>query len=315
MNLGNLNTLSQSAFSEWEAPVPAAPTAAGDPHMDVNLATYRATHNGQAGIMGAGYIALNSNALVTNNIVPWDHYRMQLPPGIPANRVKAVSNAIAALPLGTTPRNAAAAAQGAINALAAGAHDAALNPGVAAIPRSPAGTSANAYYASMKQIVRTVCEAQLDALTPQVNPPRSMSTLRWPNMYPDIWTDGTPGAMRTKPVGTAGFCRGNGQSFFATVGGNVDTFEHEMGHSVHLCHFSTGNVANSCWKHHDHGYAQCKMGYYNQAYTVPLPAGATGPAIAINTGARALFCAKCLLKMRGWNEEVLPCNWTHPDVF
>jgi hypothetical protein len=315
MNVANLNTLSDVAYTEWLVPVPAVPTTAGDPHVNVVLATYRATHNAQAGVFGAGYINLTGNGIITNDVVPWDHYRQQLPPGIPANRVNAVSNAIAALPLGTTPTAAAAAAQGAIAALAPGAPDPPLNVGVAAIPRPPAGTSANAYFANVKQTVRAVTNAQLDALTPQVAPPRSMSTLRWPNMYPDIWTNGTPGAAQTRPNGTAGFARGNGQSFFATVGGNVDTFEHEMGHTLHLCHFSTGSVGNSCWKHHDHGYPQCKMGYYNAAYNVPLPAGATGPAIAINTGGRALFCAKCLLKMRGWNEEILPCNWTHPDVF
>jgi hypothetical protein len=27
------------------------------------------------------------------------------------------------------------------------------------------------------------------------------------------------------------------------------------------------------------------------------------------------FCAKCGLKLRGWNDEVLPCAWLHPDLF
>lgn len=315
MNVARLNTLADHAFNEWEVPVPAAPVAPGEPHRDVNLATYRATHNGQAGTFGAGHVNLANNAAVTSEIVPWDHYRVRLPPGIPANRRNAVSNAIAGLAAGTAPSAAAAAAQAAITALAAGAADPALAGGAAAIPLPAAGTSSAAYHAWVKRIVRAAADAQLDALTPQVNPPRSMSTLRWPNMYHRIWHVGTPGAMNTQSIGTAGYCRGNGQSFFATVGGNPDTFEHEMGHSVHICHFSTGSTANSCWKHHDHGYPQCIMGYYNQAYAVPLPGGATGPAININTGARNLFCAKCLLKMRGWNEEVLPCNWTHPDVY
>jgi hypothetical protein len=26
-------------------------------------------------------------------------------------------------------------------------------------------------------------------------------------------------------------------------------------------------------------------------------------------------CAKCTLKLRGWNEEKLPCAWNHPDLF
>ncbi|AUX43476.1 uncharacterized protein SOCE26_049250 [Sorangium cellulosum] len=311
MNVANLNTLADHAFNEWVVP----PAVAGnDPHQDVALGTFRATHNGQAGVFGAGHVALASNADVRNEVVRWDHYRVLLPPGIPANRRQAVSNAIAALPAGTTPAAAMAAAQGAIAALAPLDPDPPLNVGVAAIPLSPVGTSAAAYHAWVMRTVRAVTHAQLDALTPQVNPPRVMSVLRWPNMFLDIWNNGA-GGMTTAAVTVAGFCRGNGQSYFSTAGGNPDTFEHEMGHSVHLCHFSTGSVGNSCWKHHDHGYHACKMGYYNQAYAVPMPGGATGPNININTGARSLFCAKCLLKMRGWNDEVLPCNWTHPDVF
>ena len=27
------------------------------------------------------------------------------------------------------------------------------------------------------------------------------------------------------------------------------------------------------------------------------------------------FCAKCLLKLCGWNEELLPVAWAHPDLF
>jgi hypothetical protein len=26
-------------------------------------------------------------------------------------------------------------------------------------------------------------------------------------------------------------------------------------------------------------------------------------------------CAKCILKLRGWNEEKLPCAWNHPDLY
>jgi hypothetical protein len=315
MRVTRLNTLARAAFNEWIVPVPAAPTVAGDPHVDVNLATYTTSHTNQAGVFATGNVLINSNADVTNEIVLWDHYRWRLPPNIPNNRVNAACNAIALLTPGTAPAVAAQRVQSALNALAAGAADPPLNGGATAIPQSPAGTSPNAYLADVLAIVWAAAEVHLNALTPQVNPPRSMSTVRWPNLYPNVWTDGTPGAMATQSIGIAGFCLKNGQSFFATVGGNPDTFEHEMGHAMHLCHNPTGNVGNSCWKHHDHGYHSCAMGYYNRTYTVPLPAGATGPAIVINTGARSLFCAKCLLKMRGWNEEVLPCNWTHPDVF
>src|SRR5205085_11570838 len=110
-----------------------------------------------------------------------------------------------------------------------------------------------------------------------------------------------------------GTCMGNRQAFFASVGGNADTFEHEMGHSLNLCHFITsGAGTGNCWKHHDHGYRHCKMGYNNKGpYTVP----GVAPAIALSTGSRDQFCAKCLLKVAGWKEDVLPCKWDHPEVF
>jgi hypothetical protein len=330
MNVATLNTVCQSAFNEWDVPVPAVPVAAGEPHQDVPLATYRATHNAQNGALAlAGFPNLATNADVTNEFVQYDYYRDTLPPGIPPNRVNAVSNAIAALPAGTLGPAAAAAAQAAITARnnainpvtgaafgPAGA-DVALAVGVVAIPISP--LSANNYKDAVEGTVESVAHAHLDAITPQVAAPRSMTTVRWPNYFSSIWFDGTPGAMQTGRPGTVGFCRGSGQSFFAAVGGNPDTFEHEMGHSLHLRHFVTRAASHSYWKHHDTGYAACKMGYNNAPgtgllYSVPLPVAAVGPAITLNTGARNLFCAKCLLKMRGWNEILLPCSWTHPDV-
>ncbi|MBM4441714.1 MAG: hypothetical protein FJ027_14970, partial [Candidatus Rokubacteria bacterium] len=51
------------------------------------------------------------------------------------------------------------------------------------------------------------------------------------------------------------------------------------------------------------------------SFTVPLPVGKVGGDIAIATNPRAWMCPKCLLKVRGWDEVKLPCNWDHPDVF
>jgi hypothetical protein len=329
MNVSTLNTVCRSAFNEWDVPVPLAPAAPGEPHQNLNLATYRATHNAQnAALALVGFPALASNAVITNEFVQYDAYRDFLPPGTPNNRVNVVSNAIALLPPGTPGQAAMAAARAAITARnnavnpvthaafgAAGA-DAPLAVGVAAIPISP--QTANAYNDTVKGTVRAAANAHLDALTPQTAPPRSMNTVRWPNYYATIWFNGA-GAMQAGTTGIVGFARGSGQSFFAALGGNADTFEHEMGHSLHLRHFVANGASGSFWKHHDTAYASCKMGYNNAPapgafFTVPLPVGAVGVPINLNTGARSLFCARCLLKMRGWNEIVLPCTWTHPDV-
>jgi hypothetical protein len=155
----------------------------------------------------------------------------------------------------------------------------------------------------------------MDLRIPQQANPRTQKMLRWPELFEDVWDDGTPGAMTTGGLTLAGYCRGSGQAFFFSVGGNADTFEHEMGHSVLLAHFAAASATNFCWKHHDHGTPSCLMGYHNGSFPVPLPAAAVGAPITINTGARGAPCSKCLLKLRGWNEEKLPCNWTHPDVF
>ncbi|MFO0762534.1 MAG: hypothetical protein U0359_39205 [Byssovorax sp.] len=337
MMVSTLNTMCEHAYVEWETPVPAAAPVANEPHQDVVLATYLGLHNGRNGALGlVGFPALAGAANVTNDLVQWDPYRDFLPPGIPANRVNVASNAVAGVAVGADGRTAALAVLAAINA-----HNNAINPvtgaawgparpdaalagGVAAIAVRP-GTVAS-YFNWVSNTVDKVAYAYLDGLTPRIGTGRTMQTLRWPNYHKIVWKNGNPAGMQIDSISTAGFCRGSGQSYFATDpnAGNPDTFEHEMGHSLHLVHFITGWATNSAWKHHDQGYPSCKMGYYNaprpvggvpQFYSPPLPAGGVGPAIQLNTGNRNLFCAKCLLKMRGWDELVLPCNWTHPDVF
>jgi hypothetical protein len=323
MDVGNLNGLLMPAFCEWHVPVPAVPKAPGEPHQEIGLPTYIATHNAQGAALGVrGFMPMATNADVNDFFVQWEHYREQLPPGMPANRVNAVSNAIHALPRGTSPTAALAAAQAAINAQDAvaggpGGPDAPLVG--AAIPVF--ALSAARYSQWVYATAKAAATNHLNALTPGVVPPVSMNVVRWTAYFWRFWSDGTSGAMLTARLAVAGFSAGDGQSFFAVAPGegNPDTFEHEMGHSAHLVHFITGNPANSGWKHHDHQYPGCKMGYNNQPpagfYSVPLPAVPKGPPINLNTGARGAFCAKCLLKMRGWQEELLPCNWTHPDVF
>ena len=64
------------------------------------------------------------------------------------------------------------------------------------------------------------------------------------------------------------------------------------------------------------------MGYgmagVNWTYDVPGTANKAGivPALQLRHNLdRTCLCAKCLLKLRGWNEETLPCSWDEPRVF
>jgi hypothetical protein len=302
-----------------------------DVHRGVNLIQYRDTHMAATPdtvdvslVFGDGLVPIDDPDKVTNAFVQWDYYRVLLPPvpdWIENERHNVMVNAIAALPRGSTGDQANAALGTALtdwnNEINTGTGlpygptraDAVL--GGSDIAPTAGAVTESEYKNWVKGVVRQVAHDHLDAQTPAQVPPRIMKTIRWPKYFDDIWTgSGTSG------VGTAGFCRGSAQSFFATVGGNPDTFEHEMGHSLFLCHFCTGSDTNTCWKHHDHGYPSCIMGYYDQpngtTYDVDTT---TNPAVQLNTGTRDRFCAKCLLKVRGWKEDVLPCNWSHPEIF
>src|SRR5262249_52829563 len=144
----------------------------------------------------------------------------------------------------------------------------------------------------------------------------------------------------------SGIYMGKGQSFFktATLG---QTFEHEMGHACFLAHFVGANFE---WKHHDLSSPNCLLSYsytkgiiqkdarydigpdntaiedggWHDVVPDPVPKckivsgpGVIGtPCIKYGPGiARDKPCAKCILKLRGWNDKVLPCAWNHPDLF
>jgi len=48
----------------------------------------------------------------------------------------------------------------------------------------------------------------------------------------------------------------------------------------------------------------------------PIDANPPGPPMLLpRMGEPAELCAKCILKARGWKEDVLPCAWRHPDLF
>jgi len=321
----------------------------GDLHNEVFLGpgagSYIDTHDGQGAALGvAGWITIGAPANVTNDLVQWDHYRWQLPPGVPGNRQNVASNTIALQAAGTASATIAGLVAGAL-AGHVGPGDAVLAGGATAIPNSPVGWNQTTYKNAVVNNVWAASAALLDALTPKDPQAKAMQALRWPEFYQPgrFWIHGS-GTIAG--LGIAGFASGDAQSFFLTSGGNPDTFEHEMGHSLNLAHFAatgfdlSGVTAmwaggNCAWKHHDHGHQSCLMSYWNgHTHFIerpPPPVGwpATvgvwgGPAhpvsgvatIPISSGAsRNTLCGKCLLKLRGWNEVVLPCNWAHPDLF
>lgn len=129
---------------------------------------------------------------------------------------------------------------------------------------------------------------------------------------------------------------------------NDNTFTHEMGHTMNLVHFRAGNFG---WKHHDVNWPQCIMSYdfcggviLREQIANPVAAGATQedgwpdvvPAGALDDyegcdaggadgGKQCIHfppipegnecCAKCLLKVRGWKDDLLPFAWGHADLF
>jgi hypothetical protein len=320
MNFIALNQQAERGFNEWIALKAGGTFAAPneEAHQNVNLNTYRSFFNAYPA--NQGFYNLADSAAVRDEFVPWDYYRMELPPGIPANRQGVASHFVNALAKGTDPIDVALAVDGGIASFDATYGVGAADPtatGSGPIAMIPLSTkSADEYHAWVKAVCMFLADSFMDQLIPQDLAPASMRVLRWPKLFWDsVWYDGTPAAPQAKSLGIAGYCRGNGQAFFFSVGGNPDTFEHEMGHSLHLAHFAAGTVTNFAWKQHDHAYANCLMGYNMGAYSVPLPAAAVGAAIPIATNPRLYLCPKCLMKIRGWKEDVLPCNWEHPDVF
>jgi hypothetical protein len=315
-----INQIYALGFTEWLIVPPGAPGT--EPHRDVNLGAaaageYRHYFNNKP--TADGFYNIPNAAAVNEKFVRWDHYRKRLPPNVPANRRKVVSRDIHNnVARGSLPSAASTSADAAITAWET-AHGAAAGDIAGPIAPAPvvaiSGATPDEYRTWVKGECKKIANDYMDVLIPKQPNPRSQKMLRWPELYEDVWDDGTHGAMTTTGLTLAGYCRGDGQAFFFSVGGNADTFEHEMGHSLHLAHFAAGTSNNFCWKHHDHATPSCLMGYHNKSFDVPLIAAAVGAAVNIATGARGAPCSKCLLKLRGWNEDPLPCNWAHPDVF
>jgi len=322
MDVARFNRLCKPAFNEWVVP---PQVVGGDPHRAVNKTDYRNAVNGLNGT-GNGAVNLTAVGQINDEFVRWDHFRVQLPPDIDADRHHVVCNAIHALAARSTSIQAAQAAIAAMNArdLVNPAVDTDVASVGAVIPIFPGSDSDYENWVDGK--VDGFNAQLLDTLLGELNPPRVMNTIRWPNGYQRFWNNGDyyGAGMNTTTLSTAGAVGGNGQSYYYTVGGNLDTFEHEMGHSVHLAHFSDGNCA---WKHHDLNYVICIMSYYSGDNYILKPTGAVGAWTSVDPGtgddARRLFtnnnredfCGKCHLKMRGWKEDVIPCDWENPDLF
>ncbi len=317
MNFIGLNAAAEKGFNEWISLKSDGNMAMPneEAHQNVNLTTYRGYFNGKPTTDGFYNIADDSK--ITNEFVRWDHYRKQLPPGIPDNRKALAAKYINSFPKGSDSQAAGNTIAQRIQiyntANTVGAGDTSL-AGAPAIPIYP-GTKSE-YHAWVKSECKKLANEFMDSIMPQVDPPTTMRVLRWPKLYwSNVWYSINGAAAEAKNLGIGGYCRGNGQAFFFSLEAQDTTFEHEMGHSLLLAHFAAGGVTNFAWKQHDHKYPNCLMGYNNGNFTVPRKAAATGAAITISTNPRNHLCPKCLAKIRGWKEDVLPCNWDHPDVF
>jgi hypothetical protein len=320
MMVSELNTIYQLAFTEWrlatlERTTGAPPVAqlpkvvpvpdGSDPQNTVTKDIYKKMFN--AGKAGGFYDVKN----VDERLVRWDYYRVKLPPGTPNPRGPKIAKDM----IGKDPLEVARRI---------------LDPHVAT-PGGPApaaplvsGDPVNTYKGWLDgQMAARVNEA-LDVFIPQIASTRHIGVLRWPFTYYDqAWVDGAGlGAMSGGDwTGTLGCSRGTGQMYFFCgrpdkLMANERTFGHELAHNLHLVHFMIGNAANRAWKHHDHGNPDCIMGYYGPPTVVDYDVPDTVPALHLRHALlREKFCAKCLLKVRGWDEVVLPCNWDETRVF
>lgn len=348
MNFAKMNGEMGHFFNEWQVAPLVAP--ATDVHTDITTAAYIAAHNAAtAGL--AGGVTIPNAAGIQNFLIQFDHWRAQLPPGVPAADAAAMATIVAALPANTTSAQAMAAAAAALGAGGGGAP---------AIPVF-AGAGGRAWYENwIDSMIIGIAQRILNALTPPVNPPTVMNVVRWPEFYdPAMWASGAPtgGGYTNANIrwwSWNGFALGGGQSYFATGHPDPGVFPHEMAHTLQLVHFSAGNF---CWKHHHLLSPDCLMSYGSTRGYIPQPAGAVGVGATVDSGwpdlvpaalpggavapsnppaapgsptieitvlptmthgalvGKGELCGKCGLKLRGWMEETLPVAWGHPDLF
>jgi hypothetical protein len=346
MSITNMNAQYAEAFHEWTV------TDKTPVHENIDLKKYRKAHNlhsnGQP-----GKVPLDSNKKVTNNFVQYDYYREKLPPNFPANRRKLATNIIAAQPKGTDSPTVGAAILAAIGTHV-GPGDAALDAGLTRISVY-GGTSDQYFFAAFGRWKDTIAYQIVDTLTPRDAQPRKMNAVRWENLHETpFWNDFAGGAVNTTGMSWEGECMGDGNSLFRAGTPSATLFAHEMGHSTHLAHFVGMNfcwkhhdlATPGCLMSYTftRGFIFPSGGqvgpetagpYVDPAEPWPLAHGGTdvehgwphwgpnpnnGDAIefCIRYGASIALgglCAKCLLKLCGWDEEKLPVGWLHPDLF
>jgi len=303
MDFAAMNVTLARAFNEWVVPPPNPGVApAADVHKDINLATYRTEY---LRVAFAGQIPMAAGiADIKNIFVPYDHYRDQLPPNTPANRVNAASNAIT-MPV-AVPVAAGGLAAGTLSAAAmshvqarytaleaaaaaaaapgpppgAAAADEALN-GAATLLAVHPGPNPSDYSDYIDGVTDTHFQRLLDKLIPRAPQPKSMQVIRWPQFQDHpIWIDGAPPLADPASVAgafTIGADFGDGQAFFVTeTAPDTVLFPHEMGHSAHLAHYVAENFE---WKHHHVLQPDCMMSYTYPTGFIVQPAVPAGPIL------------------------------------
>ena len=220
------------------------------------------------------------------------------------------------------------------------APDPALQAGVAQIQIH--GGPSSQYADDVESQWDDITYPTLGALQKARDPSRRQHILRWPRLHEDgLWIgyNVAGNQIQTHNIETEGFCHGSGQSMFKTWESTPELFPHEMGHAMNLVHFVAENFE---WKHHHVSSQDCLMSYdYTKGQitraNAVAPVGPTGGGTTRELGwpdalgggafgikfrklqniplARDAPCAKCALKVRGWNDEVLPFAWNHPDLF
>jgi hypothetical protein len=341
MSVSGINSMQESFFNEWTMKA----ASSGSVHQDINLTDYITAHDNARPSSDKGRVAIGSVSNVKNFMGQYDHYRIQLPPGFPANRCNVAANKIATLASGTPSKDAGDAVKAAITAHEtplATVGDATLNSGVSvlAVYTDNANKYFNWVYGEAKKNVLKVLDAS--TITPKTTPPKKMNVVRWPELHDKpVWNSGQ---NSTSGMSWEGTCIGDGQSVFKTGTHSDSLFAHEMGHSTNLVHFVANNFG---WKHHDLTLPDCYMSYNFPTGFIVKPTTAVGTGGTADTGwpgtvpatlpspssivaltptgtgciqfgpglSPSTPCAKCALKLRGWKEDVLPCAWKHPDLF
>jgi hypothetical protein len=346
MSVTGMNAQYAEAFYEWTVP-DSAPV-----HENVPLKKYRKAHNLHSNGL-AGKVPLNANSDVRNNFVQYDYYREQLPPSIPANRQNLATNVVAGQAKGTDSPTVGAAVLNAINLHVAPA-DAALDPGVAQIPIY-GGTPDQYFMAFFGRLKDTIGYPVVDTLTPRDAQPRKMNVVRWNQLHESpLWNNFNGGVVGTTGMSWEGECMGDGNSLLRAGSPSNTLFAHEMGHSTQLAHFVGMNVCwkhhdfntPGCLMSYtftrafiwspggavgtlaagpfvDPGVEPWPLAYSGTDVEHGWPHWGNNPATAavnfcIRFGrnlALAGLCAKCILKLCGWDEEKLPAAWAHPDLY